>query len=78
MKKINRPKFHALKTYLDEHNINYDVIADMANISLVSFNRKINGQKAWVWDEMVLIKNGLKLEKDTFMNIFFNEKVTKM
>lgn len=78
MKKINRPKFHALKAYLDENNINYDEVANMINISLVSFNRKINGQSAWVWDEMVLIKNGLKFDKETFMNIFFNQQVTEM
>lgn len=78
MKKINRPKFHALKQYLEDNDIKHDVAAELSGISKPTFSRKLNGRTAWDWDEMVLIKNGLKLDKKTFLNLFFNKEVTKM
>lgn len=78
MEKVKTPKFNELKVLLLRKNERYEDLANHIGTTKTTIVRKISGRSQWSWDEMVMIKEYYNLNADEFMNIFFNQEVTKM
>ena len=72
------PKFNELKVLLLRNNDTYNDLAKYIGSSKPTIVRKVSGKTPWSWVDMQKIRLHYKLNDEQFMNIFFEQQVTKM
>lgn len=72
------PKFNELKVLLLRNNDTYEDLAKYIGSSKPTIVRKVSGKTPWSWVDMQKIRLHYKLNDEQFMNIFFEQRVTKM
>lgn len=78
MEELQTPKFNKLKGLLVQKEVTYSDLAKCIGRSTTTIQKKISGERKWDWEEMQKIRICYSLTDDEFMNIFFNQQVTKM
>lgn len=58
------------------HNITMKELASALHISRSGLYKKISGESKFNYDEICIMKDLFKLNTETFMDIFFNKKVS--
>ena len=65
-----------LKVQMLLHNINMKELASALHISRSGLYKKFIGQNQFTYNEICIMKDLFKLNTETFMDIFFNQKVS--
>ena len=71
----NRMNKNKLKGKIRERGITYKILAKKIGIGLTSMNYKINGKHLFNQEEMVRLKETLKLTDNEIIEIFFHKAV---
>ena len=69
--------FSKLKGRIKEKGYTQENVAKRLNVSVSTFNLKINGNAFFTQEELYEMSNMLEIPKEDFYNYFFTQKVEK-